>query len=93
MKKAILPVLIFMKFIFVLLVLLLSYMAKAPQAKSFTKETPFLSDGIEYGYSIKNVSIREVSNKDFSRYEVTLYATNKSECSQGSFVWSEYGAV
>lgn len=33
-------------------------------------------------YSIKNVSIKEVSNSHFSRYEVTLYATNKSECSQ-----------
>lgn len=33
-------------------------------------------------YSIKNVSIKEVSNSNFSGHEVTLYATNKSECSQ-----------
>ena len=37
---------------------------------------------MEYGYSVKNISAKEVSNKDFSRYEVTLYATNKGECSR-----------
>ena len=58
-----------------------SFIAGA-QSKPVTEETPFSADGIEYGYSIKNISSKEVSNKDFSRYEVTLYATNKSECSR-----------
>lgn len=54
----------------------------AQPSKPVTEENPYIEDGIEYGYSIKNVSTKEVSNKDFSRYEVTLYATNKSECSR-----------
>jgi hypothetical protein len=52
------------------------------QSKALTEDTPVAVDGVEYGYSIKNAGSREVSNKDYSRYEVTLYATNKSECSR-----------
>lgn len=71
-----------MRNIFILFLLVASSVARAQQAKPLTEETPFSVDGIEYGYSIKNVNNKEVSNKDFSRYEVTLYATNKSECSR-----------
>lgn len=74
-----------MKIVFILFLGVLTSMTRAQQAKSITEETPLLSDGIEYGYSIRNASSREVSNKDFSRYEVTLYATNKSECSRVVF--------
>ncbi len=59
-----------------------SLLANAQQSQAVSQDSPYVSDGIEYGYSIKNVSTREVSNKEFSRYEVTLYATNKSECSR-----------
>lgn len=62
--------------------LISSCIVKAQQTRPVSEEAPFVSDGIEYGYSIKNSSTREVNNKDFSRYEVTLYATNKSECSR-----------
>lgn len=55
---------------------------RAQGANAVTEEKPFVNDGIEYGYSIRNVSKREVGGKDFSRYEVSLYATNKSECSR-----------
>lgn len=68
------------KLLFIIFIAATSY-AKG-QSKAITEEAPFLSDGIEYGYSIKNVSTKEVSDKEFSRYEVTLYATNKSECSR-----------
>ncbi len=64
------------------LLIIVSFYAKGQQAKAVTEETPFVQDGIEYGYSIKNVSTKEVSDKEYSRYEVTLYATNKSECSR-----------
>lgn len=69
------------KLLLVMLIAASSY-AKGQQAKAITEETPLVVDGIEYGYSIKNAGTKEVSNKDFSRYEVTLYATNKSECSR-----------
>ena len=71
-----------MKSFFILLLVALSSVARAQQSKPITEETPLLADGIEYGYSIKNAGTREVNNKDFSRYEVTLYATNKSTCSR-----------
>lgn len=67
--------------LFIILVTFSTY-ASGQQAKAITEETPFVTDGIEYGYSIKNVSTKEVGGKDFSRYEVTLYATNKNECSR-----------
>src|SRR4051812_35842606 len=60
----------------------ISCSARAQQTRSVSEESPLAVDGIEYGYAIKNVSTREVNNKDFSRYEVTLFATNKSECNR-----------
>lgn len=71
-----------MKELLVLLFIAFSSFVKAQQSKIVTEDTPLVSDGIEYGYSIKNVSTKEVSNSNFSRYEVTLYATNKGECSR-----------
>lgn len=71
-----------MRKIFILSLLVMSSIVRAQQSRPITEENPLSSDGIEYGYSIRNVNTREVSNKDFSRYEVTLYVTNKSECSR-----------
>ena len=74
-----------MRKILILLLIVLSTIAKAQISKPVSEDTPFSSDGIEYGYAIKNAATREVGNKDYSRYEVTLYATNKSECSRVVF--------
>lgn len=62
--------------------LLFTRVATAQQSKAITEDSPVTEDGIEYGYAIKNATVREVSNKDFSRYEVTFYASNKSACSR-----------
>ncbi|MEI2711667.1 MAG: hypothetical protein V9E96_22035 [Chitinophagaceae bacterium] len=45
-----------------------------------TEEEPVEIDGIQYGYNIKNESTKEAGGKEMSRYEITLYATNKSSC-------------
>jgi hypothetical protein len=71
-----------MKKLLLIIFVAASSFAKAQQSKSITEDAPLVEDGIEYGYSIKNASTKEVSKKDFSRYQVTLYATNKSECSR-----------
>lgn len=71
-----------MKKILLLAMLFTTVQVYAQPSKAITEEKPYEEDGIEYGYSIKNVSTKEVGNKDFSRYEVTLYATNKGECSR-----------
>jgi hypothetical protein len=56
--------------------------AFAQAANTVTEEKLYTADGIEYGYTIRNVSKKEIGSKDFSRYEVTLYATNKDDCSR-----------
>src|SRR4051812_20090025 len=71
-----------MKKLLFIVLLLASFAANAQQAKAITEEAPLQVDEMEYGYSIKNVSTKEVSDKEFSRYEVTLYVTNKSKCSR-----------
>jgi len=70
-----------MKKVLLIVLVAISSIAKGQQSKAVTEETPVVSDGIEYGYSIKNVSTKDVNGKDFSRFEVTLYATNKNTCS------------
>lgn len=71
-----------MRKLLLIILIATSSFARGQQSKAITEETPVVSDGIEYGYSIKNISTKEVNNKDYSRYEVTLYATNKSGCSR-----------
>jgi hypothetical protein len=71
-----------MKTVLIIVLTALSFAANAQQSKAITEEAPLVADEMEYGYSIKNVSTKEVSDKEFSRYEVTLYVTNKSGCSR-----------
>lgn len=49
-------------------------------ATTIKEEEPVEIDGIQYGYNIKNESTKEAGGKEMSRYEITLYATNKSSC-------------
>jgi hypothetical protein len=49
-------------------------------ATKLTEEEPVEIDGIQYGYNIKNEGTKEAGGKEMSRYEITLYATNKSSC-------------
>jgi hypothetical protein len=46
------------------------------------EKKPVTENGIEYGYIIKNEQTKAVKSEDFSRYEVTVYATNKSGCTK-----------
>lgn len=44
---------------------------------------PVVMNGIEYGYTIRNQSKKEIGSKgQFNRFEVTLYVTNRSGCSR-----------
>ena len=71
-----------MKNVCILFLMTISSIVWAQQSKPISEENPLVLDGLEYGYSIKNISTREVNNKDFSRHEVTLYVTNKGACSR-----------
>lgn len=67
-------------YFFTLCFLCLTVLAFSQPATKITDEEPVEIDGILYGYNIKNESTKEAGGKDMSRYEVTLYATNKSNC-------------
>ncbi|MVM30036.1 ABC transporter permease [Spirosoma sp. HMF4905] len=57
----------------------LVFPAIAQQSYELKSNQPTLINGIEYGYTIRNESKKEVSNMGtVKRYELTVYATNKS---------------
>jgi hypothetical protein len=39
-------------------------------------------NGIEYGFIVNNHQLKEAGNDTFSRYEITCYISNKSNCTQ-----------
>ena len=54
--------------------------AFAQGAEQLSLDKPIEIDGIEYSYTINNESVKEAGGKEMSRFEVTLYAKNKSGC-------------
>lgn len=47
-----------------------------------TENQPAAFNGVEYGFTVRNESKKDVSGKTFNRYEVTVFATNKSSCTK-----------
>jgi hypothetical protein len=43
---------------------------------------PYVLNGVEYGYEIRNERKKEVKKEDYSRFEITAYITNKSGCTK-----------
>ena len=43
---------------------------------------PAVTDGIEYGYIIKNEQVKSAKGEEYARFEISLYATNKSGCTK-----------
>ncbi len=57
--------------------------AYAQTAYDIAENQPAALNAIEYGFTVRNESRKDVGNKGtFSRYEVTIYATNKSGCTK-----------
>ena len=52
------------------------------QITSLEEKKPETIDGIEYGYFIKNEQVKSVKDEEYSRFEITLYATNKTGCTK-----------
>jgi hypothetical protein len=46
------------------------------------EKKPTIENGIEYGYIIKNEQIKTNKGEEYSRFEITLYTTNKTGCSK-----------
>ncbi len=55
------------KLLTVLTVLATTAFAYAQPANIATEEKPFINDGIEYGYAIRNAGAKEVVSKNFSQ--------------------------
>lgn len=66
--------------------LLLSLTLLLPAAvmaqNEISEKKPVTINGIEYGYIVKNEQTKSAKGEDYSRYEITLYATNKTGCTR-----------
>lgn len=51
-------------------------------AQNLEETKPVIADGIEYGFTIRNEQTKSAKGEEYSRFEITLYATNKSGCTK-----------
>ncbi len=51
-------------------------------AQNIDENNPVVSNGIEYGYAIKNEQTKSAKGEEYSRFELTCYATNRSGCTK-----------
>jgi hypothetical protein len=58
---------------------------RAQQSVDLADGEPELINGIEYGFTIRNERTKEVRDEAYSRYEVTVYVTNRSGCTRLMF--------
>ena len=66
-----------------LLILLLSIGAGVfSQGTDLEEKKPIVLNGIEYGYFIKNEQTKTAKGEEYGRFEITLYANNKSGCTR-----------
>jgi len=52
------------------------------QLADIEEKKPVTINGVEYGYIIKNEQTKTNKGEEYARFEVTLYATNKSGCTK-----------
>lgn len=65
-----------------LILLIVSPIIAFSQVTDLGEKTPVTINGMEYGYVIKNEQTKEAKGEEYSRYEITLYAINKSGCTK-----------
>jgi hypothetical protein len=68
------------KQLLLVIILFIACSSFAQQIVDLEENTPYESNGFEYGYYISNEQSKEVKGDDYERYEVSLYITNKSGC-------------
>ena len=72
----------FCKTSFLLLTMLLVFGTTNAQLADLAEKKPATIDGVEYGYIIKNEQTKNAKGEEYGRYEITLYASNKSGCTK-----------
>jgi opacity protein-like surface antigen len=68
------------KLLFASLFLVLISAASAQQVVDLNEGTPYVYNGLEYGFYVTNETSKEVKGEDFQRYEINLYVSNKNGC-------------
>ena len=72
----------FCKTSFLFLSLIFGFFTVFGQVTNLDENKPALIDGIEYGFIVKNEQSKTAKGEEYSRFEITLYATNKSGCTK-----------
>lgn len=70
------------KYYFLLMLTILSSGLAFAQVTTIEEKKPALVDGVEYGYIVKNEQTKNAKGEEYGRFEITLYATNKSGCTK-----------
>jgi hypothetical protein len=52
------------------------------QITDLEEKKPVTIGGVEYGYIIKNEQTKTNKGEEYARFEITLYATNRSGCTK-----------
>ncbi|MBL0357586.1 MAG: ABC transporter permease [Chitinophagaceae bacterium] len=71
----------FIKTCFTIGIILVSFNCFS-QVLDIEEKAPVPDNGFEYGYIIKNEQVKSAGGEEYSRYELTLYITNKSGCTK-----------
>ena len=72
----------FCKTTFLLLTMLVVFGTVSAQLADLEEKKPVTIDGVEYGYIIKNEQTKAAKGEEYGRFEITLYASNKSGCTK-----------
>ena len=78
------------KISFLITVVLVGSLSAFSQMVDLKEKKPETINGIEYGYFIKNEQVKSVKDEEYGRFEITLYAANKSGCTK---IYSEKIAI
>ncbi len=54
----------------------------AQASYSLEEGKPYVLNGIEYGFNIKNERKKGIKNEEYNRFEITAYVVNKSGCTK-----------
>jgi uncharacterized protein YpmB len=64
--------------VFIIVLIFIFSSAHSQQAVDLEENTPYLYNGLEFGYFITNEKSKEVKGEDYDRFELNLYVSNKS---------------
>jgi len=67
---------------FLLLTMLMVFGTTHAQLADLEEKKPVTIEGVEYGYIIKNEQTKTAKGEEYARFEITLYAANKSGCTK-----------